>query len=103
MTTVVSTVDLKYNKNSNYSDLYTKNLLEFHQKNGMLIQIESMLSCFSNEYAMIYEHHQALQNFNQVFIHLPTNYVSLVQSTSDYFNINIEKYDLIFPKIILRK
>lgn len=91
MTTLISTIDLKYNKNQNYSDLNIKNLLEFHQKNGILIQLESMLSCFSNEYSMIYEHHQAVQNFHQIFVHLPANYVSLVQSTSDYFNINIEK------------
>lgn len=67
-------------------------MLEFHQKNGILFQVESMLSCFSNEYSMIYEHHQALQYFHHVFIHLPTNYLSLTNGHSDFFKISVEKY-----------
>jgi hypothetical protein len=43
-------------------------------KNGILIQIESMLSCSSTENGMVYDHYNAIQNLNFVHLHLPLNY-----------------------------
>ncbi|CAF0704911.1 unnamed protein product [Brachionus calyciflorus] len=91
MTTLISTIDLKYNKNSYHTDLELKKMLEFHQKNGFLFQVESMLSCFSTEHTMIFEHHLALQNLHNVYIHLPTNYVTLVESSTNYIKFNVER------------
>ena len=89
---MIGSVDLKYYKNNKTNEDELKNLLEFHNKNGILIQIESMLSCFSNEYEMVYEHYHAIENLNHVLIHLPTT--EFKQNQISNFSINIESDQL---------
>jgi hypothetical protein len=54
------------------------NLSAFHTNNGILIEVESMLSCFSTEHTMVYEHYNSIKCLSHVFIHLPLN---LLEST----------------------
>ena len=89
---MISSIDLKYNKNSNLSDERLKSLYTFHVENGILLQVESMLSCSSNEHAMIYDHYNALQNFNNVFVHLPDDQAELKKSDSLFITLDIQKY-----------
>jgi hypothetical protein len=53
------------------------NLFAFHKNNGILIEIESMLSCFSTEHTMVYEHYNSVKSLSHVLIHLPLNLLDL--------------------------
>lgn len=66
--------------------------LNFHLKNGFLFQVESMLSCYSNEYYMVYEHFNTLQSLTSVLFHLPRNRSNLIDTSNFNFYIDIQKY-----------
>jgi len=48
------------------------------------MEVESMLSCFSTEHTMVYEHYNATKSLSNVLIHLPLNLLdsTVEQSTS---------------------
>ena len=89
LTALVASIDLKYNKNFNISEEKKKALYDFQIKNGILFQVESMLSCSSNEHLMIYDHYNALQTLNFVHIHLPQNFVDIEKIDTFYTNLEI--------------
>jgi hypothetical protein len=83
MTTLVASVDLKFYKNPHLNEPDTINrVYNFHLLNGILFEIESLLSCYSNEYYMIYDHFCTIQRLNNVFIHLPVNLAHLLNETT---------------------
>lgn len=73
-------------KDEEYEKIYN-----FHQYNGILFHDESLLSCFSNEYYMIYDHYNALKNLNYVYIHLPANRIDISTNNDSFIYIDIER------------
>jgi hypothetical protein len=92
LTTLIASINLKFYKNPYLSDSEVKSNLEFHLKNGILVQFESLLSCSSNEQYMLAEHSSSIENFDNLHIHLPINHKDLIQNNnSNYlFNFSIE-------------
>lgn len=74
MTTLIASLDLKYYNNSNVGDKDLEELYKFHVKNGILFQVESMLSCSSTEADMMYDHYAAIQGLNKVQVHFPQQF-----------------------------
>lgn len=91
---MIASLDLKYYKNDNISEDEYEKIYAFHVNNGILFQVESVLSCYSNEYYMIYEHYNALQNLNHVFVHLPADRTQLTSSIGRFFFIEFKRFDL---------
>ena len=91
LTTLIASLDFEYYNNSNVNVKDLKEKLSFHLNNGMLFQIESMLSCFSSEQTMVYEHYKAIQMLNYVFVHLPLNHNELTSDTNFCIHIDIKK------------
>jgi hypothetical protein len=89
MTTLISSLDLRYYKNTKLSVTDIKKYFEFHLKQGVLVGIESMLNCFSNESDMMYDHYIAIQTLQNVYLHFPSNVNSLISETNSIF-INLE-------------
>lgn len=92
---MIASLDVKYYKNTNTNERDYENAYNFHLYNGILFHVESVLSCFSNEYYMVYDHYNALQNLNHVFIHLPSNRNDLLTSPP-YFFVDIQRYAPIY-------
>ena len=88
---MIASLDLEYNNNSSVNVKDQKEKLSFHLNHGILFQIESMLSCFSNEHYMVYEHFKAVQMLNHVFIHLPTNFNDLGKSSNFSIHIDVKR------------
>ena len=94
---MISSFDFDYYNNSNVDISDLKEKLNFHLNNGILFQIESMLSCYSTEHTMVYEHFKAVQMLNFVFIHLPLNQSEF--STDSSFCIHLDIKRLVEKKI----
>jgi hypothetical protein len=89
LTGFISSIDLRFNNNTHLGETKQRELYEFHLKYGVLIEVESMLSCSSNEHAMIYDHYNAVQNFNYVNLHLPKRFDQLANENLR-FTISID-------------
>ena len=89
----MGSVDFLYYKNPYMDFNKQKDLADFHMKNGILVQVESMLSCFSTENGMVYDHYNAIQNLNFVNLHLPLDY-SFNQNPN--FSIDMQLYFYFF-------
>ena len=93
MATLVSSLDLRYYKNTKLSETDLIKDFSFHLKHGMLVEIESMLNCFSNESDMMYDHYAAIQALQNVYIHFPSNVYNLINGTNSIF-ITLEWYQI---------
>ena len=76
---------MSYLNNSNADEKALEDVYNFHTKNGILFQVESMLSCSSNEADMMYDHYEAIQRLNDVHVHFPTNYSGFKSNTESIF------------------
>ena len=76
---------MRYFDNSKADDKDLEDLYNFHIKNGILFQLESMLSCSSNEADMMYDHYEAIQRLNDVYVHFPTKYAGFKSNTESFF------------------
>ena len=77
VTTLVASLDTKYKNNDKVPDQELESLFNYHMKNGILFQVESMLSCSSNEADMLQEHYKAIQGLMNVHLHFPLQYTDL--------------------------
>lgn len=71
LTVLISSLDMKYYNNPKYSEKDLEDLYNHHIKNGILFQVESLLSCASAEYSMMFEHYAAIESLNDIHIHFP--------------------------------
>ena len=93
MSALIGSYDFYYHKNTYITQSELKDQLNFHFNNGILFQVESMLSCFSTEHTMVYEHFKAIQALNYVVIHVPINYNEFNKETDFFIHIDIKKQD----------
>ena len=100
VTTLVASLDLKYRHNSRHSAGELKSVYDFHLKHGILFQVESLLSCASTEYDMMYDHLNAIECLNNVYVHFPQQF-SVFESNSESIYIAIKKYLLEYIKIFI--
>ena len=91
MSTLVTSLDLRYYKNSKENPTQLKDSYEFHVKNGILFQIESILSCFSNEVDMMHDHFIAIQALQSVYIHFPLENQGLITESNSSIFTNLER------------
>jgi hypothetical protein len=68
------------------------NLFKFHSNYGILFLVQSLLSCFSNEVNMLFEHYCALRTLNYVYIHFPNDFDEFLKSEFLALDITIERY-----------
>ncbi len=92
LATLISCLDLRYYKNFKLNEAELKNNYDFHLKHGILFEIESILSCFSNESDMMYDHYSAIQELQNVFIHFPIDTNGSIKEATGSISINLEKY-----------
>lgn len=85
LTTLVSSLDMKYRHNEKVSDQELEKLFNYHLKHGILFQVESMLSCSSNEADMMQDHYKALQGLTNVQVHFPQKYSDLKTNNESIF------------------
>ena len=100
VTTLVASLDLKYRHNSRHSESELKSVYEFHVKHGILFQVESLLSCASTEYDMMYDHLNAIECLNNVYVHFPQQF-SVFESNSESIYIAIKRYFLSNTKLLI--
>lgn len=91
MSTLISSLDLKYYKNEKTNENELKEVFNFHLKHGILFEVESILSCFSSEVDMMYDHYTAIQTLQNVYVHFPAANVAPITESSSVF-INLEGY-----------
>lgn len=94
MATIVSSLDMRYYKNSKTNETELKKDFSFHLNHGLLFEIESMLNCFNNETDMMYDHYTAIQALHNVYIHFPLNSDGLIAETSSIF-LDLERYSIL--------
>jgi hypothetical protein len=96
MSALVGSYDFYYHKNTHINQSELKDQLNFHLNNGILFQVESMLSCFSTEHTMVYEHFKAIQALHYVVIHIPLNYKEFNKEADCFLHVDIKKYENLF-------
>ena len=72
-------------------------LFNYYQKNGLIIEFESLVSCTAGEAYMLSDHIKSINYLNSVYIHLPnlsrTNFNENRQLLQEsIFQIDFEKY-----------
>ncbi len=72
---------MSYSNDSEIENKALQDMYNFHTKNGILFQVESMLSCSSNEADMMYDHYEAIQKLNDVYVHFPTSFNGFKSNT----------------------